>query len=45
MTLIMLGKAKNESLMAIKEDLKIFARISGLKVNLEKCILIPVLYG
>jgi hypothetical protein len=37
-----LGKAEERALNAIKQDLVIFARISGLKVNFEKCILIPI---
>jgi exonuclease III len=37
-----LGKAKRESLIKIKQYLMEFAKVSGLKVNFDKCILIPV---
>jgi exonuclease III len=37
-----LSKAEREALESIKTDLLLFARVSGLKVNFDKCILIPV---
>jgi Reverse transcriptase (RNA-dependent DNA polymerase) len=37
-----LGKAEARALTTIKQDLLMFTRISGLKVNFEKCILIPI---
>jgi Reverse transcriptase (RNA-dependent DNA polymerase) len=37
-----LGKAEESAIVSIKHDLVKFARVSGLKVNFEKCILMPL---
>jgi exonuclease III len=37
-----LGKAEESAIVSIKCDLVNFARVSGLKVNFEKCILMPL---